>query len=67
MKNLRKRFSAKRCAVLCAATLTIMFCTEAFALYFCQKDTPLFDFLMGIVLLCPLVFTFFLQGVWNED
>lgn len=66
MKWLWKRFSERQCAVICVIILLIMFGLEAVAVQFFEKDTLPFNLLMGLVLVCPFVFTFFLQGAWRE-
>lgn len=66
MKRLWKWVSPKQCAVICAIVFLIMFGSEAVAVQFYEKHTPPFLVLMGIVLICPFVFTFFLKGVWRE-
>ena len=67
MKRLWKYLSKKQCAAICTATLIVMFGLETAAVHFCEKDTCPFNILMGIVIACPFVFTFFLQGVWREE
>ncbi len=67
MKRLCKYLSEKQCAAICTATIMIMFGVETAAVHFFEKDTLLFNILMGIVIACPFVFTFFLQGAWRES
>lgn len=62
MKQLWKHLSEKQCAVI----LIVMYGLEMAAGHFFEKDTQPFNILMGIVIACPFVFTFFLQGAWRE-
>ena len=66
MKQLWKHLSEKQCAVICVVILIVMYGLEMAAGHFFEKDTQPFNILMGIVIACPFVFTFFLQGAWRE-
>lgn len=67
MNWLYKRFSGQKCTVICGFILLLMFSLEIIAVDFFIKDTVPFNVLMGIVIFCPFVFTFFLQGAWRDS
>ena len=67
MKQLWKHLSKKQCTVICVVILLMMYGLEIAAVHFFEKDTQPFNIFMGVVIACPFIFTFFLQGAWRED